>query len=154
MFDEAMAGIDDMQADGLTPAAATAMGECMNIHKSLIAFAAVSALAACNQESHTIGGGPDEGETAATNGPVTLPPSISASKIYRCGDNRVIYVDWLSDNKAVNIRTDQGGTPTQATAAEPGGPFTAEGGYELKGTADAASVSIAVPGHASQSCKA
>ena len=87
-------------------------------------------------------------------GTLALPPSIVHSKIYRCADNRVIYVDWLSDNKSANIRTEKGGSPTQLTSAEPGGTLTAEGGYEIQGTGEASSARIAVPGHPSQSCKA
>jgi hypothetical protein len=39
------------------------------------------------------------------------------------------------------------------TAAEAGKPMTAAGGYSVEGTASAASVKIAVPGHPAQSCK-
>jgi hypothetical protein len=126
----------------------------MNIRTPLLPLVAAAALAGCNQESHTIGGGAETDNAAAATPPVALPPSISVSKIYRCADNRVIYVDWLSDNKSANIRTDKGGSPTQVTSAEPGGKLVAAGGYEIQGAADAPSVRIAVPGHASQSCKA
>ena len=123
----------------------------------LITLAAAAALAGCNKENHTIvagGGAGGEADTnAAANGPVALPPSITASKIYRCADTKVVYVDWLSDNKTVNVRTDKGGSPTILTAPEAGKPFTASG-YSLEGTASAPSAKIAVPGHPSQSCKA
>lgn len=124
-----------------------------------IAALAVAAalLAACNKEDHTIvaGSGPaDETTNVAANAPVELPPTIAATKIYRCADNALIYVDWLSDNKSANIRTDRNGSPTHLTAPEAGKPMTAAGGYELSGTADASSAHIAVPGHPSQSCKA
>lgn len=147
-----MAPFDNMQVDGLDARAADRDGRQMNIRTPLLPLVAAAAIAGCNQESHTIGGD-STGESVAS-APVTLPPSISHSKIYRCADNRVIYVDWLSDNKSANVRTDKGGSPTQVTAAEEGGPLTAEGGYEIQGTGDAPSVRIAVPGHASQSCKA
>jgi hypothetical protein len=123
----------------------------------LITLAAAAALAGC-KENHTIvagGGPPDEGENrVASNGPVTLPPSITASKIYRCADNKIVYVDWLSDNKSANIRTEKGGAPTALTAAEPGKTMTAAGGYSLDGKASANEAKIAIPGHPSQSCKA
>jgi hypothetical protein len=126
----------------------------MNIRTPLLTLVAAAALAGCNQESHTIGGAPEVDNAVAAGPPVALPPSITHSKIYRCADNRVIYVDWLSDNKSANIRTEKGGTPTQVTAAEQGGPMTGPGGYEIQGNGDAPSVRIAVPGHSSQSCKA
>jgi hypothetical protein len=122
----------------------------------LITLAATAALAGCNKENHTIVAGPD-GETAtnaAANAPVALPPSVTASKIYRCADNKVVYVDWLSNNTTANVRTDKGGSATQVTTAEPGKPMTAAGGYSLEGTASASSVKIAIPGHPAQSCKA
>ena len=123
----------------------------------LITLVAAAALAGCNKESHTIvAGGPEPDPTAntAANGPVALPPSITASKVYRCADNKIVYVDWLSDNKTANIRTDKGGSPTQVTTADPTKPMTAAGGYSLQGTSNDASVKIAVPDHPEQSCKA
>ncbi len=125
----------------------------MNKLTPLLTLVAAAALAGCNQEPELVGG-PDDGDAAAANTPIVLPPSISHSKIYRCADNLVIYVDWLSDNKSANIRTEKGGHPTQVTAAEEGGPLTAAGGFEIQGNGEAPSVRIAVPGHSSQSCKA
>jgi len=122
----------------------------------LITLAAAAALAGCNKQDHTIvAGGPDGGDTNVTaNAPIQLPPTIAASKIYRCADNAVVYVDWLSDNKTANVRTEKGGSPTQVTAAEAGQPMSAPGGYSVEGTAAASSAKIGVPGHPAQSCKA
>ena len=117
----------------------------------LITLATAAALAGCNKDN-TITVGPDTGDNAQANASVALPPSIAASKIYRCGDNHVFYVDWLSDNKTANIRSDPNGTPTQVVAAEPGKPFTG-GEYSLTGSAAASSVTIVHAG-SSQSCKA
>jgi hypothetical protein len=79
----------------------------------VITLAVAAALAGCKQESHTIVAGPpdvnDPAANAASNGPVALPPAITASKIYRCADNKVVYVDWLADNKTANVRTALGG---------------------------------------------
>jgi hypothetical protein len=105
----------------------------------LITLAAAAALAGCN-ESHTIvAGGPDDNNdtNAATNAPVVLPPSITASKSYRCADNKLIYVDWMSDGSARVKKTD----------TEVGTPVTP--GTELKGDAKAASIT-----YKGQSCKA
>jgi hypothetical protein len=122
----------------------------------LITLAAAAALAGCNKQSHTIvAGGPDDNDTnVASNGPVALPPSVSSSKIYRCADNKIVYVDWLSDNKSANVRTEKDGAATQVTAAEAGNAMSAAGGYSVEGTASASSAKIAVPGHPAQSCKA
>jgi len=119
----------------------------------LLALAATAALAGCNKENHTIiAGGEPSGDNLAANAQVVLPPTIAASKIYRCADNKVIYVDWLSDNKSANLRTESGGMPTQVTAAEAGKPMTGPAGYSIEGTAAARAIKVAVPGHALQSC--
>jgi uncharacterized lipoprotein YajG len=116
------------------------------------ALAAAAALAGCNKEDHTITSGPEAGNATA-NADVVLPPSISASKIYRCKDNSVVYIDWLSDNKSANVRGEKNGAATHVMAAEEGKPMVAEG-YSLTGTATASSVTLARPGKGSQSCKA
>jgi hypothetical protein len=119
-----------------------------------IALAATAALAGCNNSSHTIvAQDPNDDVNAAANVNVQLPPSVAASKIYRCDDNKVVYVDWMSDNKSANVRTDKAGTPTQVTAAEAGKPMTGAAGYSVEGSATSASVKIGVPGHPAQSCK-
>lgn len=123
----------------------------------ILTLAAAAALAGCGNENRNIvGRGPDEGTpaNALANANVQLPPSIAVSKIYRCADNTVAYVDWLSDSKSANIRTVQAGVPTRLTAAEPGKPMTGPAGYSLSGVPSAASVTIAVPGRKAQSCKA
>jgi hypothetical protein len=123
----------------------------------LITLAAAAALAGCNKESHTIVAGGPPGDNLANvdaNGPVALPPSIIASKIYRCADNAVVYVDYLSDGKTANVRTEKGGAPTQVVAPEAGKPMTGPAGYSVEGSATASSAKIAVPGHPAQSCKA
>ena len=120
----------------------------------IIALAATAALAGCN-EDHTIVAGPagDEETNSATDTPIELPPSIASSKIYRCADNDVVYVDWLSDGSA-NLRPNKDAGPTHLSAAEPGKSLTAEGGYSLTGTPTATSVRIAVPGQSEETCKA
>jgi hypothetical protein len=118
----------------------------------ILTLLAAAALAGCGEDHTIVAGGPDEGNVVATNTPVTLPPSITSSKIYRCADNDVVYVDWLSDGKSANIRTDKAGTPTQVTAATAGEPMTAAGGYSITGKAEADSVRIAVPGQSEESC--
>jgi len=121
-----------------------------------LGLVAAAALAGCSNENHNIvSSGPDEGTpTNATAANIQLPPSVVATKTYRCADNKLVYVDWLSDNKSANVRTEQGGTPTQVTAAEPGKPMTGPAGYSVSGSATAGSATIAVPGHSAQSCKA
>jgi hypothetical protein len=123
-----------------------------------LTLAAAAALAGCNKESHTIVAGPDTGENETTNvaanGPIALPPSIVATKIYRCADNNVVTVDYLSDNKTANVHAGKGAPLVQVAAAEAGQPMTAPGGYEVDGSASSSTAKIAVPDHPAQSCKA
>jgi hypothetical protein len=122
----------------------------------LLTLAATAALAGCNKEDHTIVAGPegvDDGNATENAAPVQLPPSIASSEIYRCKDNSVVYIDWLSDNKSANFRADKDATPIQLTAAEPGKPMVAEG-YSLSGTPGAKTVTLERPGKGSQACKA
>ena len=107
----------------------------------LITLAAAAALAGCKQQSHTIVAGPaddeDQNNTAA-HAPVALPPSITASKVYRCADNKVVYVNWMSDGTAT-VRNKPDAAPTAVAAGSP----------DLKGDANAASIT-----YKGQSCKA
>jgi hypothetical protein len=106
----------------------------------LITLAAAAALAGCNKEDHTIvAGGPVQDDfNDAANGPVVLPPSVAASKSYRCKDNSLVYIDWLSDGSArVKKKSDDVGTVV--AAGSPG----------LKGDAHGSTVS-----YNGQSCKA
>jgi hypothetical protein len=122
----------------------------------VITLAAAAALAGCNKSDHTIIAGQEPGDdtNVTANANVQLPPTIASSKIYRCEDNKVVYVDWLSDNKSANIRTDKAAPPTQVTASEAGKPMTGPAGYSIEGSATSGSAKIAVPGHPAQSCKA
>jgi hypothetical protein len=84
---------------------------------------------------------------------VVLPPAITASKTYRCKDQSLVHVDWLSDGLSANYRSEESGAPVQVKAAAAGEPMTAEG-YSLTGDAKAASITLARPGISAQSCKA
>ena len=121
-----------------------------------LGLVAAAALAGCNNENHNIvASGPDEGapvNAATTN--IQLPPSIAASKTYRCADNSVVYVDWLADNTSANVRTEANGNPTQVVTSEAGKPMTGPGGYSLTGSASSARVTFESPAHGSKSCKA
>jgi len=119
------------------------------------ALVAAAALAGCNNDDHNIVVGPpgDDTNTAANAG-VQLPPSIASTKTYRCADNAVVSIDWMSDSKSANVRVGKSGSPTQVVAAEAGKPMTGPAGYSVNGSPTASSVTIAVPGHKAQSCKA
>jgi hypothetical protein len=128
----------------------------MQMNPRFFAAAALSAslfLAACNSKPETIvAGGPSDPDAAALNAaaPVALPPMVTQSRTYRCKDNRLVYVDFFSNNTA-NYKTSKDGTPTVLTAPEAGKPYAAAG-YSISG--DGPTVEIAAPGKEAQSCKA
>lgn len=107
----------------------------------IFALVAAAALAGCNREDHTIVAGPGaEDDNVVVNTDIKLPPSIVASHKYRCRDNSVLAIDWLSDGTANSVRlTPQGGSTVTATQAEPDGAYTAEG-VSLTGDPQATSV--------------
>jgi len=112
------------------------------------------ALAACNSQPENIVVGPqdDMKDQVAHAKPVELPPSISATKTFRCKDNSVAYVDFYSDGKSVGFRTKKDGAPTILKAPAAGQPMVADGGFAVSGTATASTVSITQPGKPKQDC--
>ncbi len=124
----------------------------MKFYLPLIAVASLSLLAACNKndEPEVVGGPADPMAAELANAaPVELPPSVKANKQFRCKDNSLIFVDFMSDDKTAQLRTEKGGTATTLKAAEVGKPFTAEG-FEVSGAGD--DVTITVPGKGAQAC--
>jgi hypothetical protein len=122
----------------------------------LFMLTAAAALAGCNKENHTIIAGPDtaDNDSNVANAGIQLPPSILATKIYRCTDNTVVTVDYLSDGKSANVRVGKTVASTQVVAEEPGKPMTGAGGYSVEGSSSSSTAKITVPGHGSQSCTA
>lgn len=100
-----------------------------------IAAITVAALSACDSSDHTIvAEGPydPQADLVANAGDVKLPPAIVASHTYRCKDNSIVKIDWLSDGTTTTARvTPDGGSTTtfQPAQAEPdadGEPAQAE----------------------------
>lgn len=78
---------------------------------------------------------------------VVLPPSIRASKSYRCSDNSLLLAEWYSDDMSASVRTKQDGKPVRVSAPEAGGTMTADGGWSLKGSWKDGKVTFASPDH-------
>ena len=132
----------------------------------LIALVA-AVLAGCDSSPETIGGGGpadprDANQLANAVANVQLPPAIVASNKYRCGENSVLAIDWLSDGTnnsarvtpeggaAVNVaqapagggdQALEGGAPANVAQAEASRDYTAEGAT-LKGDPQATSVTF------------
>lgn len=121
----------------------------------LIALASL-ALAACNSQPENVVAGdtPDPMANELASAPaVELPPAITASKTYRCGDNSLVTIDWLADKKSANLRVGDATSPTRLATAAEGEALTAEGGYSLTGTSAASSISLTLPGKTALTCK-
>jgi hypothetical protein len=116
-------------------------------------IAALVSLSACKQEAEVVNEGGTDPQAAelAKAKPVALPPSIISSHAYRCKDNSLIYVDFLSDQKTANYRIKKADDPVVLTASEAGQPFTAPG-YKVTGSGT--HITVSAPGKGSQSCKA
>lgn len=115
--------------------------------------AALLTLSACDSEPNTItanGTADPQAEDLAIAAPVELPPSISASRTYRCKDNSLLYADFFTNDTA-RVRTERGVGGTMLTAPEGTPPYVADG-YSL--SANAESVSYTAPGKGTQSCSA
>lgn len=120
---------------------------------SAAALAAFLALTAC-------GGSDEAANDAAGNNAVTaeansaaaiseLPPSITASRTYRCRDNSLVYADFYTNN---TVRVRQGSQTAEQTTltAEGGNPPYRASGWSISANAD--EVTITQPGRGSQSC--
>ena len=92
------------------------------MNRILLALLATAALTACDKQDHTIVAGVDHGESVNTVG-VVLPPAITASKTYRCKDNSLVYIDWLSDGSA-RVKADKAEVGTPVKVGEEGSPLT------------------------------
>jgi hypothetical protein len=126
-----------------------------NIHfLAAASLAALVTLSGCGQkEPEVVDMNPDpQAAELAKAAPVELPPSIQASRTYRCKDNSLVYIDFYTNNTAI-VRKTKGGEPpvSTLTAETPGGAYTAEG-YSVSGNSD--QVTYSAPGKGSQSCKA
>lgn len=110
----------------------------MHISRFLCAapVAAAAVLAACNSEPEvvTVNRYDPQAEALKNAAPVAPPPMITANQTYRCSDNSLYYVTFLSNNTAT-IRTSEAGAPTMLTAQAADGPYAGEG-YSVSGSGD------------------
>lgn len=120
----------------------------------MIAVAALTMLSACGKsETGTNGDGAQGSAANAQNAAelVELPPMVKQSKTYRCKDGSLIYVDYMTDDKVVMLRTHKEGIAIKLTSEGDGAPFTAESGYSLTGPGSI--ITVEMPDKGSQSCK-
>ena len=130
------------------------------IHIIAVAGATLLTLSACEQKAPEVVGGPKQDAVsaeAAKRPPVVLPPSIARSVTYRCKDQSVVYVNFLTDNLTVNVRDKEEEPPAvNLKAAAAGEPFVgvlpAGEGFKMVGSGD--EVTYTSPDSGTQVCKA
>ena len=127
-------------------------------HKLMLAaaLAATFPLISCGEpETVTAAKTPDaQAEALKKAPPVTLPPAIKESRTYRCKDNSVVYVSFMTDGVTAAVR-DNEEEPPIATLKAPakGEPFTGQPGFEgfkLVGTGN--EVTYTSPDSGTQTC--
>jgi hypothetical protein len=134
--------------------------------KTLLFIAPLSmlALAACNK-SETPAADADAAKTAEAAAPVAMPPAITASGVYRCADNTILYVDFLGANEAADIRVGDKAAPAVRVAGEkkvaaapadapakPAGALKSEDGKTML-TGSGQSINVKLADKGGQTCK-
>ncbi len=133
----------------------------MTTRLPLLALGALLSLSACKDGGHTIvqqGPADTMANEIANAAPVELPPSISASKTYRCDGNKVVEIDWTERNgkpAGANYRVgaDTVASIVTTAPAEGTGPYTGTDGSSITGTKDASSVQVKLPGQSAITCR-
>jgi hypothetical protein len=104
---------------------------------SLALGAAILSLAACNGSPEPMNVGtsdPMDAELANAAPPPPLP-MIKATHTYRCKDNGLIVLDFMTDDVTVNFKSSKEGPITQLKASEAGKPFvSADGKTTIEGS--------------------
>jgi hypothetical protein len=115
-------------------------------------LAALISLSACNSEPEVVDTPDPQAAELAKAKPVELPPAIQASRTYRCKDNSLVFIDFMSNNTAI-IRKEKGAEPPLATvtAETAGGEYKSADGYSVSG--NSAQITYSSPKTGSLSCK-
>jgi len=132
-----------MQPAGLTKRHSESNRAIMTRIALLLALAtSAAALSGCGNNGETVVIGPDGrpvDDTPPDVSNVELPPSIVASHAYRCRDNSLVYVDWLSNDTA-RVKMERREIGTTVMKGEDGA-YTAEG-QSLTGDPQAQSITL------------
>ncbi|WP_232455614.1 hypothetical protein [Sphingomonas sp. KC8] len=111
----------------------------------LLALSCAALLAGCS--------GTDTADTSSTNQneapPVAMPPPIIASHTYRCVGGDVIYVDFLKDERSINVRRGSSGPSARLTAPAPDSAYA---GNDMTLTVSGKDIDVREPGKPSRKC--
>ena len=122
------------------------------IHGFALAAAAALFASACDTEPEvvTFNRYDPMAEALKNAGPVEAPPMIQESRVYRCRDNSLVYIDFYTNNSAA-VRTQRGQPPVATLTAEGGSPPYTGGGYSV--SANAAEIRYTSPERGTQTCR-
>lgn len=132
----------------------------MSLRTVLFATVLMSGLSACDVQPTKVGPGASTSQTvrddaereARARTPIKMPPSIAATKQFRCADNTLAFVEFYSDDRSASVKTDPKATAVRVEAPTAGQTMVAEG-WSLKGGKADAKVVFSSPGHPKpQSC--
>ncbi|MDZ7588986.1 MAG: hypothetical protein U5J78_07610 [Parasphingorhabdus sp.] len=141
----------------------------MKRHIIMLTPLALLALAGCGQSREEKAEAAKQAEVAAEEQAaetMMAPPPITSQGVYRCKDNTIVYVDFLGDNVAANVRVgEKSGVPTNLTAPAPAEPaadgaaapaasgelVSADGTMKLTGGGK--EITLTLPGKSAQACK-
>ena len=104
-----------------------------------LALAAAFALAGCEQKPESMNTGTVDPQAAelANAAPAVAPPMIKTSHSYRCKDNSLIFVDFMTDDMTANFKPSKDGAVTVLKAPEAGKAYvSADGGKTITGGGD------------------
>ena len=146
-----------------------------SMKKTLLFIAPLSmlALAACNKSETPAADAEGDAAKTAEAPAAPLPPSITSSGAYRCGDGTILHVDILGANEAADIRVGDktaaairvtapaaaapaapaaGAAPAPAADAKPAGPMkSADGKTSL--SVNGKNINVMLADKGAQTCK-
>lgn len=98
--------------------------------QSLALAAILLSVSACNSQPETMntGSGDPMAEELANAAPPPPMPMIKESHAYRCKDNSLIFLDFMTDNVTVNFKSEREGPVTVLKAPAAGEPFVSQDG--------------------------
>lgn len=112
-------------------------------------------LSGCKPREEVVNARSDDplAETMNHTTPIELPPALKASATYRCKDNSLVFIDYMTDDITAQIRTKKSDVPVKLKAAEKGDTsfVSADGDTKVDGTGKV--VNVTLPGKGAQSCK-
>ncbi|CAN5146294.1 hypothetical protein BH09PSE3_BH09PSE3_25480 [soil metagenome] len=124
----------------------------MNKAPAFAAVAALLSLAACNGQvtpTAAENAAAEANAAAAAKPPVEMPPSVTATKTFRCDDQSVVSVEFYVGDKQANLHPTEKGPAIMLRAADASAAKTADG-YSLQGTEK--KITLTTPTKKSQSC--